>query len=966
MSVSSTVDDACLTQIQNLRITAPNHRFHSENVKRNACDTQGTDTYLDRIRSVAIQLTGLGPDDLSRYVSFLSRVHGVINAASPAVLFRGVVDMRKYCGGVEEEHSKRIRFYLKLITQTTTDLSIMEEMRTYDCDVFKNVARQPFFVQPLRIGDFNVTLTENKRKKRDVMKGFMLEDASLPEPRALFPGAPPCEKNTLAYLADFCNEQNLIHTFFDGIVVMMVPLLHYLDKTWKRSHGDLHWHNIFMTPVEDLYMNREGDTFVLRTEYDTKYSAKNAGLPRIVYGNVKTNKKILLNGIAKVFDWDQSEPYYTKSRAPNPEDDSETYRTTYTNEEGERVTEWVTESLAVHRMYRDKLAFFRCLKSHAREYYNDIIGKMVVDNPSEIVNFDYFLDNSAGFMGATDETGELLRDEEGDELPVTQVRLNGQNARPKERYASALESGDGDTLVMRFVSFEDPEDPEAEAVDRYHVEPIGDDMFYVNRENPCILELKDDVILLHALPPERFEGRFANGTSRLQRELVKEWAKENRNPREVNFEVRGQFYTLLNQYTMDDENMVRFGSQGARILCTTITLSTIDFMLEQFHIQAVTNILDARDDGTLTFPIASTDGHPKPKMQKATKRQDKRDLLRTVDSKQLTERVKRQPYAEEVRRPQDRRTSPTRSNSEGSANVEGSQEEFGEGSASDATETFEKEGENPYESVLRKMSPRSQINYMHEEKIRLNEEESTLKKLLADYSPNSSDNEEADLESSGDRDARASLNSPQAAADPVTEARGLFEEILSAGLVDGEEEFNAFVGWMKKHDQIKKDMKRKNKTEFDDDYIDSVKDVGMMNYILNRTRHFIRRIQNPDRLRKLPDIIKAGARYVDNRMGPKGEGTELFSLVSDLFQEYPFCLREYRLKEKLEEKLKVYFKENGQAEQLVKYLEYSDDQDVEGLEKLDALPPEAKRRFFSIVYDWLEREVNTPLFKSYF
>lgn len=962
MSVSSNVDDACLTQIRNLRITAPNHRFHSENVKRNACDTHGTDTYLDRIRSVAVQLTGLSPDDLSSYVSFLSRVHGVINAASPAVLFKGVVDMKEYCGGVEETRSKRIRFFLKLVTRTTTDLFILEEMKTYDCEVFRNVARQPFFVQPLRIGDFNVALTEKKRKKRATMKGFMLEDASLPEPRVLFPRAPPCEKNTLAYLADFCNEQNFPHTFFDGIVVMMVPLLHYLDKTWKRSHGDLHWHNIFMTPVEDLYMNREGDTFVLRTEYDTKYSAKNAGLPRIVYGNVKTDKKILLNGIVKVFDWDQSEPYYTKSRAPNPEDDSETYRTTYTNEEGERVTEWVTESVAVHRMYRDKLAFFRCLKSRAREYYHDIIGKMVVNNPSEIVNFDYFLDNSAGFMGATDENGELLRDEDGDELPVTQVRLNGQNARPKEIYASALESGDGNTLVMQFVSFEDPKDPEADEVDRYHVESIGDDMFYVNRENPCVLELRDDVIRLHDLPPERFEGRFADGTSRLQRDLVKEWAKENRNARDVNFEVNGQFYTLLNQYTINDENMVRFGSQGARILCTSITLSTIDFMLEQFHIQAVTNILDAAVDGTLTFPIASTDGHPKPKMQKAQNR--------TVDSKQLTTRVNRSLYAEEVRRPQQRRMSrsPSHSSASGArSREEDAADDHGERSDSDATQNAEEEvtmsglrrRQHFLQRLIEQYSPRSNMQGAAD----------TLRRELEFMSPDSTDSD-SDSEatrslngaggsgSPGDRDARGSFGTPPPRSpereDPLTAEKERFVELFQKGLSD-DDDVDRLITWLQESTVIKKDLKLKKKTAFDEEYIKMVDDKETMDKILVRTLNFVKRKQDLTPLSDIANSMGMGG-FSDDSFRGAGLPRKLLFSISDVLNMYPFSLKEYGAEKKMEEKLKTFFRQD--AERVVGYLR-------EDSEELDRLPPESKRQILSLVSQWIDQEMRSSFFRRY-
>ena len=189
--------------------------------------------------------------------------------------------------------------------------------------------------------------------------------------------------------------------------------------------------------------------------------------------------------------------------------------------------------------------------------------------------------------------------------------------------------------AMKFVEFELDEEDEDYGL-RFQVEKIGDYMFYVGTTEPCVIELREDDILLHRTgnifddTPE--ERRRNNGISKLQRENVLEWAKKNKDFRIVDFKITGQFYTVLHQYTndqdIDGEPMVRFAYGGIRIMCTTINYNAIDFMLEQFHIQAMTNILDARRNGSLSFPIARVPAdHPQPEIQTATKR-DHNNVLR--------------------------------------------------------------------------------------------------------------------------------------------------------------------------------------------------------------------------------------------------------------------------------------------------------------------------------------------------
>ena len=146
-----------------------------------------------------------------------------------------------------------IRYFLKFrVGKDSKDNTWLNgEDRTYDCDVFN--FKLPFFVAPLRIGDFQ-TPKKLGSHKAGKYHGIMLEDCSMKNEEELFPGNDKIQVNTLLNLMNFYRQKKINGTFIDGFVVQMFSALENMTKK-RRCHGDLHWYNMFVTPIKHLYMN---------------------------------------------------------------------------------------------------------------------------------------------------------------------------------------------------------------------------------------------------------------------------------------------------------------------------------------------------------------------------------------------------------------------------------------------------------------------------------------------------------------------------------------------------------------------------------------------------------------------------------------------------------------------------------------------------------------------------------------
>ena len=119
-------------------------------------------------------------------------------------------------------------------------------------------------------------------------------------------------------------------------------------------------------------MMEDGDTFTLRTEYDTKYTLL-AGL-QVVYGEKAkraSKKKIKLDGVIKVLTG-TGEPYYEIKFGSRHDD--EPYNVVYTNEEARKS---VGSGISRDSQNSPRQArFFRCLRFHAREYYDSVMSSI--------------------------------------------------------------------------------------------------------------------------------------------------------------------------------------------------------------------------------------------------------------------------------------------------------------------------------------------------------------------------------------------------------------------------------------------------------------------------------------------------------------------------------------------------------------------------------------------------------------
>jgi hypothetical protein len=96
--------------------------------------------------------------------------------------------------------------------------------------------------------------------------------------------------------------------------------------------------------------------------------------------------------------------------------------------------------------------------------------------------------------------------------------------------------------------------------------------------------------------------------------------------------------------------------------------------------------------------------------------------------------------------------------------------------------------------------------------------------------------------------------------------------------------------------------------------------------------------------------------FSDDSFRGAGHPKELLFSVSDVLSMYPFSLKEYGAEKKMEEKLKIFFRQD--AARVVGYLR-------EDSEELEKLPAESKRQILSLVSQWIDEEMRTSFFKLY-
>ena len=205
-----------------------------------------------------------------------------------------------------ENDKNYVRYFLKFkVGAGNNDTWLAGEDNAYDCDVFN--FDLPFFIFPLRIGEVRIPRKLGAYES-GTYHGLMLEDASMREPEQL-PGLEvlgDVEVNTISNLMNLYDASEINGTFIDGFVIQMFAALETMTQK-GRSHGDLHWYNMFMTPIHHLFQNSPGAAM----QFSLKYDGTTVPEPLSLKRNTSTEPVISLNGLLKIFDWDQGDPFYT-------------------------------------------------------------------------------------------------------------------------------------------------------------------------------------------------------------------------------------------------------------------------------------------------------------------------------------------------------------------------------------------------------------------------------------------------------------------------------------------------------------------------------------------------------------------------------------------------------------------------------------------------------------------------------
>lgn len=145
--MSILIDNACLTKLRDSKKFGHNNfKFNPRNVKNFLCNTEGTESYLERMRALAVHLSEKSPQEISTLIDrSLTEMTGMLDPNhSASLLFNGTIGVDEFC----EEVKMPVRFFLKLLANDRLDAEFLKEKNVYDCLIFKNVANQPFFAQP--------------------------------------------------------------------------------------------------------------------------------------------------------------------------------------------------------------------------------------------------------------------------------------------------------------------------------------------------------------------------------------------------------------------------------------------------------------------------------------------------------------------------------------------------------------------------------------------------------------------------------------------------------------------------------------------------------------------------------------------------------------------------------------------------------------------------------------------------
>lgn len=424
----------------------------------------------------------------------------------------------------------------------------------------------PFFAFPLRVGQF---------KKRSTQRipddGFAMEDVALKANYEIICGK---RDEPESYVISDNTIENLVRTarnrlVIDGIMIQLICAVKYM-REHNIVHHDLHWKNVYLTPVKNLYGMADKSYLVFNSDAKALLNME-SNLPE---------SSFKINGILKIIDWDNSENIEWYDDGDDAEKMSKSRR----------------------KYNYDSLAMLRCLRNYNPEYWKKF--EMYMEsfaNRGMVKILNQYLSGSA--FGQPDKSlGKGYIDLESP-LDILQDLVDGEYEIRRFTYVNP---DDKSNLTYDETEGKYVETDEGEV--RFRAEKIDDNMYFVNAGSDTtphhIFEFTENALVLYRLPIA-----FQQDVT----EMIKQVAKMRRQKKgtKVDFAILVEKRQVFEQYTDDDTFYGKHenNSFSTETDTTYIMESDLTIMIEHLFKFAVSNVQKTRPYERC-FPFVRTDKRP--------------------------------------------------------------------------------------------------------------------------------------------------------------------------------------------------------------------------------------------------------------------------------------------------------------------------------------------------------------------
>ena len=394
----------------------------------------------------------------------------------------------------------------------------------------------PFFANPIRVGKFKLP------NKRTLKEGFAVENVAV-DPESGFDVVVFGEEEPPYKITDNSVKEVIKSApnrlMIDGIVIQLVSSLEYM-RNKRIFHHDLHWKNVFLTPLKNLY-GMSQSSYLVFDSLNKCFSNEDFSDD----GENEDERLFKMNGIIKIIDWD------------NTVLGTDSYQRDQGYSESQRL------------IYNDSLALLRHLRSTRREYWEKFMQYLegLGDTTKEgLRNLNQYLSSTA--------FGEPIHNISKEEVDLENPLKVLEDLREGEYEIRRFEYyNPDDKKNLSWDQYSNEYKPtDHPGTPRFTAEKIGENMYFVDAGSDVtphhIFEFKEKELLKHRVVPEPVDPRDPQDR---QPDILSYILKEDhrKHGEKVDFKITVEKRKVSEQYT--DENT--FYGQNATETKTTLILN---------------------------------------------------------------------------------------------------------------------------------------------------------------------------------------------------------------------------------------------------------------------------------------------------------------------------------------------------------------------------------------------------------